>query len=254
MAWDPAQYLKFADYRLRPAIDLLNRINADHPLEVYDLGSGAGNVTRFLRARWPDARITGVDGSDEMLSQARASLPDVTWEKADLNEWAPARPPDVIYSNAALQWLGDHDRLFPRLFQLLAPGGTLAVQIPRNFLEPSHTNIGEAVRAGPWRETLEPMLAPPPVEEPGFYFDLLAPLAKTLDLWETIYIQPLEGKDPVKEWTKGSFLKPFLDALDEPHKSEFEATYARLVAAAYPRRPDGKTLLPFKRLFIVATS
>jgi trans-aconitate 2-methyltransferase len=251
--WDPTQYLKFADYRLRPALDLLNRIDADNPKVVYDLGSGAGNVTRFLKSRWPEAQVTGVDGSDEML-QARQQVPGVAWEKADLAAWEAGEPADVIYSNAALHWLGDHASLFPRLLGQLSTGGVLAVQMPRNFLEPTHTMIAEAVRTGPWRGRLEPMLAPPPVEEPAFYFDLLAGRTKALDLWETVYVQPLEGNDPVKEWTKGSWLKPFLDALDEPEKSAFEAEYARLVAIAYPKRPDGKTLLPFKRLFMVATA
>lgn len=254
MPWDPAQYLRFVDHRLRPAVDLLSRIDVANPAEVYDLGAGAGNVTRLLKERWPNARITGVDESAEMLAKAASAAPEIVWQRADLGTWRPLRPPDVIYSNAALHWLGDHDRLFPALFSTLAHGGVLAVQMPRNFLAPSHTAIAEAVRSGPWRMKLEPLLRPAPVADPAFYFDLLTPRAAGLDIWETEYIQVLEGEDPVKEWTKGTWLRPLLDALGEPERSRFEACYAELVARAYPRRPDGRTLFPFRRLFIVATA
>jgi trans-aconitate 2-methyltransferase len=252
MAWDPAQYLKFADHRLRPAIELLNRIDMEAPAEVYDLGAGAGNATRLLKARWPLARITGVDASEAMLARATAEAPEIVWQRADLATWRPPRPADVIYSNAALHWLPDHDRLFPALLSALAPGGVLAVQMPRNFSAPSHTAIAEAARSGPWRPKIEPLLRPPPVAEPAFYFDLLAPRAAPLDIWETEYLQVLEGDHPVKEWTKGTWLRPLLDALDEPERSRFEACYAELVGHAYPRSPDGRTLFPFRRLFIVA--
>jgi trans-aconitate 2-methyltransferase len=252
MSWDPTQYLKFVDHRLRPAIDLLNRIDLADPAEIYDLGAGAGNVTRHLRARWPNAQITGVDESEAMLTKA-AETPGIDWQRADLATWQAPRPADLIYSNAALHWLGDHDRLFPSLLAMLAPGGVLAVQMPRMFTAPSHTLVAEAARSGPWRGALEPLLRPPPVAEPGFYYDLLAPRAAMVDIWETEYLHVLEGNDPVKEWFKGSWLAQFLDALDQPQRGDFEACYTRLVADAYPRRPDGHTLLPFRRLFIVAS-
>jgi trans-aconitate 2-methyltransferase len=250
--WDPVQYLKFAGHRLRPAVDLLNRIDVADPAEVYDLGAGAGNVTRLLKERWPNARITGVDESQEMLAKAAAAAPEIVWQRADLATWRPSRPADVIYSNAALHWLGDHGRLVPVLLSALAPGGVLAVQMPRNFLAPSHTAVSEAVRSGPWRSKLEPLLRSAPVAEPAFYFDLLIRRAAGLDIWETEYLQVLEGDHPVKEWIKGTWLGPLLDALDETERARFEACYAELVAHAYPRRPDGYTLFPFRRLFIVA--
>ena len=252
MAWDPAQYLKFADQRLRPAIDLLNRIDVDDPADIVDLGAGAGNVTRMLKERWPDARVTGVDDSQEMLDKAAAVAPEIRWERADLASWRPLKPTDIIYSNAALHWLDGHERLFPALLSSVAPGGVLAVQLPRNFSARSHTSISEAALSGPWRAKLEPLLRPAPVAEPAFYYDLLAPRAATLDMWETEYLQVMEGDNPVKEWTKGTWLRPLLAALEEPERSRFEAHYAELVARAYPRRPDGRTLFPFRRLFIVA--
>jgi trans-aconitate 2-methyltransferase len=250
--WDPAQYLKFAGQRLRPAIDLLSRIDAEDPAEVYDLGAGAGNVTRLLQDRWPDAHVTGIDDSEEMLAKAAAAAPEITWRRADLATWRPGRPADLIYSNAALHWIVDHDRLFSDLVAALAPGGVLAVQMPRNFSAPSHTAIAEAARSGPWRTRLEPLLRPAPVADPAFYFDLLAPRVATVDIWETEYLQVLEGDNPVKEWTKGTWLRPLLDALSEPERSGFEAAYGALVARAYPPRADGHTLFPFRRLFIIA--
>jgi trans-aconitate 2-methyltransferase len=253
MPWDPAQYLKFADHRLRPAIDLLNRIDLDDPRSVYDLGCGAGNVTRHLAARWPNARVTGVDESAAMLAKA-AEIQGITWEQADMGSWRPSEPADLIYSNAALHWLGHHERVFPELLSALAPGGVLAVQMPRNFLAPSHALVNDAARMGPWRTTLEPMLRPPPTSEPGFYYDVLAPRAAAVDIWETEYLHVLDGEDPVVEWLKGSWLQQFMEAIEEPERSQFLGAYARLVGEAYPRRPDGRTLLPFRRLFIVAVA
>jgi trans-aconitate 2-methyltransferase len=254
MAWDPGQYLKFAGPRLRPALDLLQRIDKEAPATVYDLGAGAGNVTRLLAARWPEASVVGVDSSREMLAKAAAENPQIEWQQADLASWRPARPAELIYSNAALHWLDHHDRLLPGLFASLAPRGVLAVQMPRNFGARSHTLITETALSGPWRARLEPLLRPAPVAEPAFYYDLLAPLAATLDIWESEYLQVLDGANPVKEWTKGTWLGPLLAALDEPERGHFEAAYAERVAAVYPPRGDGKTLFPFRRMFLIATA
>jgi trans-aconitate 2-methyltransferase len=251
--WDPAQYLKFADHRLRPALDLLARVAVAAPATVYDLGCGPGNVTAFLAERWPGARVVGVDGSAAMLAKARAERPALAWQEADIATWRPQAPADVIYSNATLHWLDDHERLFPRLISSVSPGGALAVQMPRNFQEPSHTAMAESAAAGPWRAKAEKALRAFPMPEVGRYHDWLAPLARALDIWETVYIQALEGDDPVAEWTKGTSLKPVLDALDGAERQAFFADYAARCRRAYPKRADGKTLFPFRRLFIVAT-
>jgi len=250
--WNPQQYLRFADQRRRPAIDLLARVGLAAPQRVSDLGCGAGNVTRLLAERWPSAQITGVDSSAEMLDKARKEAPKIEWRQADLATWRPEAPPDLIFSNAALHWLGDHERLFPELLRSLAPGGVLAVQMPRNHQAPSHTGMAEAARSGPWRATLEPLLRERPVAAPAAYFDILAGAGARADIWEVEYLQLLEGEDAVVEWTKGTALKPLLDALAEPERGRFLADYRKRMRAAYPRRGDGLTLFPFRRLFIVA--
>lgn len=253
MVWNPNQYLKFAEPRLRPAIDLLARVTVESPKHIYDLGCGAGNITRLLAQRWPDAAVTGVDDSAEMLARAASEPGKIGWVQHDVATWSPDRPADLLFSNATLHWLPHHEQVFPRLISHLSPGGTLAVQMPRNFSAPSHTAIAETVHAGPWREKLTPLLISNPVAEPSFYYSLLQSDAASIDIWETEYLHVLEGGDPVKEWTKGTWLKRFLDALEEPQRSAFEADYARRVRAAYPMRKDGKTLFPFRRLFIVMT-
>jgi trans-aconitate 2-methyltransferase len=251
MSWNPEQYLKFSQPRLRPALDLLARIPGDDPGSVYDLGCGAGNVTAILAQRWPRASLVGVDSSAAMLARAARALPQVRWLQQSLAEWQPERPAQVIYSNAALHWLPDHAQLLPSLVGRLAPGGVLAVQMPRNFAAPSHTLIATTVRAGPWRSKLEPLLRPAPVAEPADYHAWLAPLAASLDIWESEYLQVLTGKDPVKEWTKGTWLTQFLEQLDAAEAGAFEADYAQRLRMAYPPLSDGSTLFPFRRLFFV---
>lgn len=250
--WNPQQYLRFADQRRRPAIDLLARVGAEAPNRVADLGCGAGNVTRLLAERWPKARIVGVDSSAAMLEKARVEAPGIEWVQADLATWRPDAPVDLIYSNAALHWLDDHRRLFPALIAALAPGGTLAVQMPRNHAAASHTGMAEAARSGPWRVTLEPLLREGPVQPPAIYFDILAGAGVRADTWEVEYLQLLEGEDAVVEWTKGTALAPLLGALDEPWRGQFLADYRARMKIAYPRRADGLTLFPFRRLFMVA--
>jgi trans-aconitate 2-methyltransferase len=249
--WDPAKYLEFAGPRLRPALDLLAQVPLQSPAVVYDLGCGAGNVTRLLAVRWPGAAVTGVDSSPAMLAAAAGAEPSVAWVQADLATWTAPRPADLIFSNAALHWLPDHAALFPRLCRELAPGGVLAIQMPRNHGAPSHTEMVRAAEAGPWRARLASLLRPRPVAAPDVYHDVLRPHVARLDVWETEYLHVLTGDNPVMEWTRGSALKPLLDALAEPERSAFLAEYAGRIARAYPRRPDGHTLFPFRRLFLV---
>ena len=244
-AWNPSQYLRFGNERLQPALDLLSRIPLEDPAIIYDLGCGMGTVTAFLKERWPGAKVTGVDSSESMLERAGALDAEVTWQQKDLNEWRPELPADLLYSNAVLHWLDNHETLFPRLMQGLNPGGVLAVQLPHNFSAPTHALIAETARAGPWRELLEPELREQPVLDSSAYYDILSPHATRLDFWETTYLHVLQGEDPVVEWTKGSILGPLLTLLDEANQEAFLKAYREPLSKAYVRRGDGSTLLPY---------
>jgi trans-aconitate 2-methyltransferase len=253
MSWDPAQYLKFGDERQRPGFDLLARVGDLPPGLLVELGCGAGIHARAIAARFPARPFIALDSSPEMLKEAAAEPSDIQWLAADINTWSPPEPPALIFSNAVLHWIDDHATLFPRLLRWLTPGGALAVQMPRNHAAPSHALMYEAALGGPWAETLKPLLRTDPVSPPEFYYDLLAPLARGgLDLWETSYLHVLSGEDAVLNWVRGSALRPLLLVLDAPQRADFERAYAEKLRRAYPRRADGKTLLPFRRLFIVA--
>ena len=255
MSWDPQQYLKFSNLRLRPALDLLARIPNDTPQTVFDLGCGAGNVTRHLAARWELAKITGLDSSSEMLAEAQKQLPAANWIKADLSSWRPHDGADVIFSNALFQWIKGHQTVFAQLLQSLNPGGALAIQMPRNQQEPSHTIVSEVAANGPWSQRLSNCADLFEIHPPEFYHDLFRTLgAVHIDIWESIYQQALSGDDPVLEWIKGTALRPYLAALgDAPDlQTGFLAEIGKRLRAAYPQRADGVTLLPFRRLFMVA--
>ncbi len=252
MPWDPTQYLRYADERLWPALDLMARIPAEAPRRVVDLGCGPGNVTALLKRRWPQAEVTGVDGSAPMLAKAAEAAPECRFIEADIAAWTPAAPPEVLYSNAALHWVGGHQALFPRLLGLLAPGGVLAVQMPAMHAEPLRALQHEVAANGPWAELLVEVDSARPILEPGGYWDLLKPRAASLDIWETIYLHALQGEDAVVQWATGSSLRPFLDRLPENLKEPFRLAYSQATRPHYPRRPDGTTLLPFQRLFMVA--
>lgn len=256
MAWNADQYLKFAAPRLQPALDLLARVpDALDPATVVDLGCGTGSATARIASRWPAADVVGVDSSAEMLAREAPAGSRIRWRQGDIGrpgDWAPADGADLIYSNAALHWLPDHAALFPALLAVLRPGGVLAVQMPRNFGAPSHRLIHETALEGPWRDRLAPLVTPPPVAEPCWYIEQLAPHVNALDVWETEYQQVLTGPDPVKEYTKGTWLMRFLQALPPDEAAAFEVDYAARVRAAYPPLADGRTLFPFRRLFIVA--
>lgn len=250
--WDPHQYLKFADHRLRPALDLLTQIPLDGPRTVYDLGCGPGNITRLLAERWPGAQVIGVDSSAAMLAKAPQEAPGAQFVQADIDRWSPPEPADLLFTNSTLQWLDDHARLLPRLMAQLAPQGVFAVQMPHNHDAPSHAAMREVAEEGPWRARLRAVRSIRPVGAPADYYRILAPTARRVDIWETEYLHVLEGDNPVVEWTKGTGLRPYLDALEEPQRGAFLAAYASRIAALYPKQRDGRTLLPFRRLFIVA--
>jgi len=258
MPWDPKRYESFADARMRPLLDLLARVPGPEsgwlPQRIADLGCGGGNGTRMLAQRWPRAHVVGVDNSPEMLRAARSRGGSIEWQQTELGGWHPQEKFELLFSNAALHWLDDHRTLFPRLIKLLASGGMLAVQMPRNFGAASHLAALELAREAPYREHLDAGLRTRPVLEPREYYGILAPHSTQLEVWETEYLHVLSGDNPVADWTRATLMVPLLDALPLTLRPSFEAEYRRRVAAAYARSPDGTTLYSFRRLFMTARS
>jgi len=263
--WDPALYRRYEDERTRPARDLLARVPHVAPRRVVDLGCGPGNSTELLIARWPDAEVVGLDNSPGMLASARQRLPRTSFVEADIASWRAPDPVDVIYSNATLQWVGGHRELLPRLFAQLAPGGALAVQMPDNLDEPSHRAMRDVAALpafakagqGALREAECGMTGETGEREQllgaAGYYELLAPLAAAVDVWRTTYHHPMSSAAAIVEWVRGTGLRPFLDRLESgAAQADYLAEYERRIDAAYPQQADGKRLLAFPRLFIVA--
>ncbi len=257
--WDPTLYRRFSDQRLRPALELLDRIALASPSVIYDLGCGPGQITRIISEKWPSAAVFGVDNSKEMLEQAAAQPGKIQWIEADIRTWSPDRPPDLLYSNATLHWVEDHHVLFPRLAGFLQPAGCLAVQMPLSWGAPSHRLMRETLANGGVNgtalgtEELRRTIARDWVASAHAYYDILAPRARSIDIWETEYLQILDGDDPVLEWVKSTGLRPILSGLDDRAREIFLVDYARRLREAYPKRLDGRTLYPFRRLFMIAS-
>lgn len=251
-SWNPGQYLRFADERGRPFVDLVSRISGEAQT-IVDLGCGPGQLTPVLRDRWPLARITGLDSSPEMIARARESNHDPLTEYAvaDAASWEPSQPLDVLVSNAMLQWVPGHADLLLPWTEHLAPGGTLAFQVPGNFDAPSHRLLWEtAARTAyaPFTQDLGPRAA---VLEPAEYLALLSRDGWRVDAWETTYLHVLPGEDAVFEWISGTGARPVLQALPDDVRADFEADYKAALREAYPRQDIG-TVLPFRRIFVVA--
>lgn len=253
VSWDAELYLRFADERTQPARDLVARIALENPRRIVDLGCGPGNSTELLRERWPQASILGIDNSPEMIAAARAKHPRESWELADAATWAAVPPCDLVFSNAALQWVPHHERLFPHLWAQVAAGGALAVQMPAHFDSPIHRLLLDVASTPRWRESTSPAATAIVVRDPTFYYELLQPLATRLELWETTYHHVLAGHAAILEWMRGTGLRPFLEALtDEGQRREFEGLVLRGVRGGYPVQSDGRVLFPFRRIFLVA--
>ena len=248
--WSAAQYLKFGDQRTRPAADLLARIPVEAPRRVIDLGCGPGNSTALLAARWPSTVLSGLDSAPDMLATARREHPGITWIDGDIATWSPSARYDVVYSNAALQWVPDHASLFPRLLAAVAPGGALAVQMPRNGDAPAHRLIREVAADDRWATRLAAGFRAH-VQTPRFYYDLLVSEARAVDLWETEYQHVLADPDAIIEWLKGSGLRPLLALLSTDEQTTFAARYRAALAEAYPAQADGRIIFAFRRLFLI---
>jgi trans-aconitate 2-methyltransferase len=254
MTWSVAQYVKFEEERTRPVRDLVARIPLARVASAADLGCGLGNSTEVLHERYPEAHIVGLDSSPDMIDAAQKRLPGVAFEVADIRQWRASHPLDVILANAVLQWIPGHETLLPALIAQLKPHGALAVQMPDNLDEPTHSLMREIAGGGPWAAKLKDA-AKARAERHGadWYFHLLRAHASHVDVWRTTYYHPLAGAHAVVEWVKGTGLRPFIDPLDESEREGFLARYEAAIAKSYPAEGDGTVLLPFPRLFFVAT-
>ncbi|AVE08326.1 trans-aconitate 2-methyltransferase [Pseudomonas palleroniana] len=252
MTWSAKQYTMFEQQRTRPVRDLVAAIPNTQVHNAVDLGCGPGNSTEVLAERYPQARITGMDNSDDMLADARQRLPALNFERADIGDWKPAQTFDVILANASLQWLPDHATLYPHLVRQLTPGGTLAVQTPDNLDEPAHRLAREVAADGPWSAKIG-AVKHNERHTASYYYELLSKYCSTVDVWRTTYQHPLADHAAVVEWFKGSALRPFLAPLSEDERADFLQQYTARITQAYPALGDGTVLLPFPRLFIIAT-
>jgi trans-aconitate 2-methyltransferase len=249
--WSPASYLQFEDERTRPARDLLAQVPLASARKVVDVGCGPGNSTALLIARYPQAVILGIDSSPTMLEEARRALPDVLFVEADANYWQPAPDTDLVFGNAVYHWIPNQLMTFRRILAALQPGAVLAVQMPDNFLEPTHELMRQVAADGPWADSLAGVTRTslPPVRD---YYDALRPETSRLEIWHTIYNHPLDSPDAIVDWVRSTGLRPFLDPLPLDARAEFLRRYRARIADAYPPMVDGKVLLRFPRFFMIA--
>jgi trans-aconitate 2-methyltransferase len=255
LSWSAKQYLAFEDERTRPVRDLLAALPTIRARSVIDLGCGPGNSTEKLAALFPDADVSGIDNSEDMIQAARRRLPQVRFSVQDIDAWlGEAGSFGVILANAVLQWLPDHAQLLPALVGKLESGGALAVQMPDNLHEPAHRLMRDIAAAGPWAAKLSASgAARPALAAADWYFELLQPLCAKVELWRTTYYHSLPGgAAAVVEWFKGSGLLPFLEPLASDEREAYLQLYTAAISRAYRSLPDGSVLLPFPRLFLVA--
>lgn len=255
MSWSAARYVSFESERTRPVRDLLHAVPTSDVGRAVDLGCGPGNSTEVLAARFPAAEVSGLDSDPDMIAAARKRLPALRFELGGIDDWAPADRYDVILANAVLQWLPHHAALMPRLMERLAPAGTLAVQMPDNLEEPAHRLMRQVAGTGAWAGKLLGATGARAKRQPAeYYYRLLRPNCARVDVWRTTYHHVLAGgTDAVVAWFQGSGLRPFLAPLDTVETAAFLAEYRAALVDAYPPLPDGSVLLPFPRLFVVAT-
>lgn len=255
MIWSATQYSKFEAERNRPIQDLLARIPRDTASNAVDMGCGPGNSTALLQERFPQAVVVGMDSSADMVEAARKRLPNIRFDIGDIATWQTPDLFDVILANASLQWVPDHALLIPALLTKLAPGGSLTVQMPNNLQEPAHRLMREIAADGPWSQKLVGVARVLDSRHSAdWYYRILSGSSATVDIWQTTYYHPLVGGPAsIVEWFKGTALRPFLQPLDASEHSLFLERYEVAIAQAYPQLPDGTVLLPFPRLFFVAT-
>jgi len=251
--WNPDRYLAYADLHSKAIEDLVNHISIEKPRVVVDLGCGPGNSTECIAARWPNAGITGVDIAEEMLEKGRAKHPGWEWVLSGIEDFRPAKPFDVVVSCAALQWLAHHERLLPQLWGLVKARGALAVQMPANQQSPLHRAVFRTARSRAWRRFTGRSRSVLNFQPPARYISILSPLARRLDVWESIYYHEMRSLDELLDWAKTTVLRPFLGKIPGVGRQrDFVADVKRACAGAYPKTERGTILYVQKRLFFVA--
>lgn len=251
MPWDPTQYHKFQAERSAPFFDLLALVEVRPNLTVVDLGCGTGELTRHLADTLPNSTVTGIDNSPQMLDAARAASfasPYLHFEQGDQShltgEW------DLIFSNAALHWSENHSELIPRLYERLAPGGQIAVQVPSNHNHISHQIYRETASEEMFKFILNGFQRYAPVLSIDDYARILFKCgAENIVVFEKVYAHVLENADAVVEWISGTALVPYFERLGGSHKEEFVQVIREKMRAAMP---DSPVFYPFRRTFFSA--
>lgn len=253
--WSATQYLKFEGERTRPARDLLAQVPLTSPKRVVDLGCGPGNSTEVLLTQFPEAHITGLDSSPDMIEKARKRLPDLEFTLGDLASFEQPEPADLLYSNAVYQWVSYEKRIpiFVDLIKRQKPGGVFAFQVPDNFGEPSHAAMREVADEGPWAATLKRVQTfRKAFHSPQELYNSLKPLCSDITIWHTNYYHILDDHKAIVEWVKGTGLRPYIDPLSSSDREAFLTLYLKRIEKAYPPLVDGKVCLRYPRLFVVA--
>jgi trans-aconitate 2-methyltransferase len=251
--WNPAQYLKFEKERTQPAIDLVNRINADNPVKIMDVGCGPGNSTAVLAGRFPGSYILGIDSSEDMIDAAGKNHPDLDFKLCDIGYDLSQLDCDfdIVFSNACIQWVPNHNELLKKLMGLLRKGGILAVQIPMNYNEPIHRIIGEVSSSDKWKGYFPNPRVFFTLSQSG-YFDILSEISEDFALWDTVYYHVMNSHDDIMEWYRGTGLRPYLDVLDKDKRADFENDVKKRVIESYPAQKNGKIIFRFPRFFFTA--
>lgn len=250
--WDPDRYLQFADDRARPYLDLIAQVPIV-PATVVDLGCGPGHLTRHLRARWPEAQVLGIDSSAEMIEQAFRDNTDglANYDIADVADWTPNEPVDLILSNAMFQWVPDQLAVIDKLLGHLTDGGVFAVQVPDNGDSGTHQTLAQLADDPRFADKLHDVRRVPRFGAME-YLTFFSERGFSANAWSTTYLHVLHGEDPVFDWISGTGARPFVQALDGDLREEFVTELKSRLRAAYPAEEWG-TVLPFRRTFAVAT-
>jgi len=250
--WNPDLYMQFSSERTQPSIDLIGKINQIEPKSIIDIGCGPGNSTQVLVNRWPKSQITGLDSSTAMIKKAKQDYPNQEWIVADALTYNPEIKYDIIFSNAVIQWIPNHEKLLTKFHENLTDNGIIAIQIPLFWDMPLGQIINNTAKDDRWKTKTESVSNLFTIHDYSFYFDQLSELFNSIEMWETHYMHILNSHIAILEMMRSTGLKPCLERLDDDsEKNKFEEEVLKKIRNAYPIQKNGKVLLPFKRLFFI---